>query len=511
MPLPSDPKSPWPPKDWAPIQREISQSDAWYSGSEAKLSEFYGGIATPDARTRRRFWGRANRDTQGAPTERQRLHVPAAADVAATSADLLFGQTPTFDFPDSGGDTAAGDRLAELGELNGFGATLLEAAEVCSALGGVFLRPVWDPAVADHPLLSIVHADCAVPEFAWGVLTAVTFWQVVQSEGGKVLRHLERHEPGLPGQPGVIIHGLYAGTLDAIGGQIPLAAWPALANLAVNDDGVINLPAGIVGLDVRYVKNVGPNRMHRGVPIGRSDFQSTDDLMDALDETYTSWMRDVRLGKARLLVPQAYLERRPGRGTGASFDMDAEVFAPLDIEPSVNADKLQITANQFEIRNQQHLSTALALFERIVVTAGYSPQSFGMSGDGAEQTATEVAAREGKSDRTTDRKRRYWTRALEDMGEMLLIIDKAMFSGQATPSRPRLVWPEDPDQTPLDQANTLNYLAMAQAASTKVRVETLHPDWSDDQVDAEVSLIQQEHALVVPDPTGAGQFGTGGE
>lgn len=507
MPLPSDPKAPWPPKAWQPIQREIQESDAWYSGSESKLAEFYGGIATPDARTRRRFWGRNNRDAQGAPTERQRLHVPAAADIASTSADLLFGQTPTFTFPDAGTDTTAPDRLTEINEEIGLGAILLEAAEVASALGGVFLRPVWDPSVTDTPLLTVVHADCAVPEFAWGILVAVTFWRTIPTgdTDGKVLRHLERHERGAAGQPGVILHGLYAGTTTALGKRVPLDLVPELAGLAVNDEGVITLPAGITGLDTRYVPNVKPNRRHRGGHTGRSDYQGVEDLMDALDEVYTSWVRDIRLGKARLLVPDQYLDRRAGRGTGASFDTDAEVFVPLAIEPGANSDKAQITANQFAIRFAEHAATAAGMFEEIVGAAGYSLQSFGKQGNGSDQTATEVNAREGKSERTTDRKRRYWVRALEDMGEMLLIIDNAQFGGKATVSRPRLEWPEDPDQSPLEMAQTLNMLTMAQAASTDTKVRLLNPDWDEAQVRAEVAAISAEHALMMPDPSvGAG-------
>lgn len=505
MPLPTDPKAPWPPKLWAPLQRDVQEADAWYSGSEAKLTEFYAGVNGPQVNRRRRFWGRTNRDDQGRPTERQRLHVPAAADVAATSADLLFGDTPTFDFPDAAaGDTSAQDRLDELGELNGYGALLLEAAEVASALGGVYLRPVWDPAITDHPLLSIVQADCAVPEFAWGILTAVTFWQTIRSDGPDVWRHLERHEMTSVGQPGVILHGLFAGSTSALGKRIPLSSAPELAALGVDDAEQINVPAGIIGIDCRYIPNVKPNRKHRGSHVGRSDYQSTEDLMDALDETYTSWMRDIRLGKARLVVPESYLDRR-GRGKGATFDVDAEVFSPLDIAPGADDGKMQLTENQFQIRTADHAATAMALFERIVTTSGYSPQSFGLQGDGGDMTATEVSAREGKSERTTDRKRRYWKRPLEDMGEMLLIIDKAVFGGKATPSRPRLNWPADAGQSPLDESNTLNYLSMAQAASTKVKVQMLHPEWSDDEVATEVALIQAEHAITVPDPaTGFG-------
>ncbi|MCL4293905.1 MAG: capsid protein, partial [Acidimicrobiia bacterium] len=75
-------------------------------------------------------------------------------------------------------------------------------------MGGVYLRTVWDTQVADHPMLDVVHADRAVPEFRWGRLVAVTFWRTLTADraAAVVWRHLERHEPG------VIFHGLFEGS-----------------------------------------------------------------------------------------------------------------------------------------------------------------------------------------------------------------------------------------------------------------------------------------------------------
>jgi hypothetical protein len=50
-------------------------------------------------------------------------------------------------------------------------------------------------------------------------------------------------------------------------------------------------------------------------------------------------------------------------------------------------------------------------------------------------------------------------------------------------------------------ATTLQLLSAAKAASTKVMVEMLHPDWEEEQIDAEVALIQSETAPpALPDP-----------
>jgi hypothetical protein len=40
-------------------------------------------------------------------------------------------------------------------------------------------------------------------------------------------------------------------------------------------------------------------------PLGRSDFSGLEISLDTLDEAHASWMRDIRLGKARLIVPHS--------------------------------------------------------------------------------------------------------------------------------------------------------------------------------------------------------------
>lgn len=180
--------APWPPPQFAPELRDMCIDDAWYSGDRKRLAEVYArDQLRPDGR--RRLWGRR----PPAPGQRdERLHIPLAADIANTSASLLFSEPPTFTVDDRATQT----RLDELTEAGGVANTLLEAAEVAAALGGVFLRVTWDASLTPRPLLTAVHADSALPEFRFGQLVAVTFWHELPSDSATVWRRLERHEPG---------------------------------------------------------------------------------------------------------------------------------------------------------------------------------------------------------------------------------------------------------------------------------------------------------------------------
>lgn len=508
MPLPAG-NTVWPPKSWQPFQRDIDEAAVWYANDVDALNRFYlaqrGGDERP---SRRRFWGRRDQLATGAPNPRK-VHVPACSDIAATSADLLFGEPPIITIPEahekattdqagatntSTGNTGAKateTRMHEIFDLIGLANTLLEGAEVGSALGGVYLRPVWDTTVADHPLLTVVHADRAVPEFSYGVLKAVTFWTCLVDENSIVVRHLERHEAG------VILHGLYVGDKDRLGAKVALKDHPSTAGL---EDQVI-VPAGITGLDVSYVPNVLPNRKRRHQPVGRADTQGAETLMDALDATFTSWMRDIDLGQARIVVPEDWLTRA-GRGEGATFDIDRQVFTGLPgVDPAAQQ-AATITPVEFKIRTDEHAATAVSLWERIVSSGGYSTQTFGLQGDGGDATATEIRAREGKSLRTRARKERYWAPAIADQVVNLLIIDNEVFGKRNEVFRPRIDFQDGIADDPKNVAETVQMLKNAQAASVRTRVLMVQPELEGAELEGEVQAILNEEALAVPEPTG---------
>jgi hypothetical protein len=508
VPLPTG--GPWPPKPIAPALERIATWSAWYSGDPDELSAIYQRIGQrmtnrPNVRPSqmrgglvgtlaRWFWG------QPIPVgeKRSKLHVPIAGDIAATSADLLFSEAVTLSVPADSTETtstnnATQDRLDQLID-DAMHAQLLEAAEVAAALGGVYLRAVWDTDVnPDGPWLSPVHADAAIPEWSYGRLTAVTFWRVIAMDGSKVVRHLERHALG------VIEHGVFEGSDTELGRAVPLTEYADTAGLAeVVADGN-QVPTGIDQLTACYIPNMRPNRLWRNEPaavhLGRSDYAGAEPMMDALDEVFTSWMRDVRLAKARIIVPEAYLQSR-GPGRGAYFDPDREVYEVLNMLPSSDG-SAQLKAEQFEIRVDEHSKTALDLVTRIVAAAGYSGQTFGLTGDVA---VTEVAARERKSLITRDKKLRYVRPELACMVEALLKLGNVHFGWGITPVRPLVEFPDAVQQDPTALAQTLSLLEQAKAVSTKTKVVMLHPEWDDAEVAEEVDRINGEQGSIVTNP-----------
>lgn len=521
MPLPPN-GTPWPPRELHTVTHHMRGWDAWYSGDPIRLAEHYGylGAGVPgypaprQAQLRGGVIGGIARWFWGAPTHGQqlnRLHVPIAADICQAGADLLFAEPPSFtvDSKDDDGNksTATQDRLDELADDTLHG-VLAESAEIGGALGGSYLRVSWDREVEpDKPFLTCVHGDAAWPEFRYGRLVAVTFWTVIARQGQSVWRHLERHE--LDAQRiGIIRHGLYEGSEASLGLAKPLAERPETAGLAllVTDGDTISTESP--GLAAVYIPNQRPQRRWRNDPIGcnlgRSDLDGVEHLMDALDETYTSWMRDIRLGKARAFVAQQMLESH-GPGKGASFDVDQEIYAPLNILASADSTASSlIQVEQFKIRYEEHGATADNLVNAILRTAGYSSQTFGMDDSGGKasnMTATEVQAHERRSYMTRDRKIRLENPQVVTIMQKLLAVDVAIFNTAGVqPIAPSVQFADSVQESQITLAQTAQALKAAEAASTKTLVAMLHPDWDDDAIDAEVTLIKAEITEAAPPP-----------
>ena len=172
----------------------------------------------------------------------------------------------------------------------------------------------WDEDFSDKVELAAVAADSAVPEWRYGRLVAVTFWTVVQRRRrclpapGTALARQDRTRTVLRDRRRTWGQGRPR--------TIPDTAWVA----DVAPEGVID--TGVKGLTAAYAPNVRPNRLWRNTPglsaLGRSDFDGLEPLFDALDQSYSSWVRDLDLAKARIFIDENIL-CQPRTGQGREF------------------------------------------------------------------------------------------------------------------------------------------------------------------------------------------------
>jgi hypothetical protein len=475
------------------------ERQAWWSGDPYDLRAYYlnsdgTGATSADANRSRvkrawsAFWGRYN-PTANPP---RRLHVPVAADIGRIAASTLFSEPVTFKAAEK--ENAAVQELidATLNTDDNY-SRMLVAAESSSMLSGVYGRVVWDAEVdAEHTWIDYVDADRAIPEFRWGRLTGVTFWTELEHNDGDnvVLRHLEYYRKG------AIEHSLYRGSKDNIGQPIDLTRHDATEHLAAHLVGGTIIATGVDELAAEYFPNMRPNPQWRNEPalrhLGRSDLTiDVIRLLDAMDETWSSWMRDLDLGKGRMFASEELL-RNMGAGKGSHFDADQTVFSPIGSAVKDGEVMSLLQAQQFAIRVDEHQRTFEALLRQAIARVGYSPITFGLQ-DEVAATATEVDAKERDTNSTRSAKIRLWS-GLSRLSTVQLRIEAHIFKG-VEPTEPiEIEWPDTHQESPRAIADTAEILSRAKAASTETLVRMVNPDWDDKQIEAEVALIQDETA-----------------
>ncbi|MFD3520423.1 hypothetical protein [Streptomyces sp. NPDC058653] len=508
MPLPPSGNTSWPPPQLEIPHADMDMWQAWYSGNTDHLAAVY----EVDKRRAggeelRMFWGRQPSPGQQAA----KLHVPVGADIAEMSANLLWADVPAVTVDkDSTDAVTAKTTQAQIGRyLDDRGhAKMREAAEATAGLSNVYLRAVWDTTLRPRPWTDVLPATAVIPEWRWGFLAAAIVWRELPplTDQSKVWRLLEYHTPG------TIEYGLYEGGVGVLGTRADsLAAHPDTEYLAERADDQGRQATGINRLLITHLPNVLPNRTWDGIPgtapLGRSDFAGVEPMMDALDESWTSWMRDLRLGKAKLVVPQSMLDT-DGPGTGARFDLDKELLVALSGLLGAETMKDSISEIQFKIRVEEHEATCKALRRQILSSAGYSAQSFGEEGNVAV-TATEAVARKEESLATRGTKLLYTRPALIEHLTTLMMVDVRHCGAKGVDPAAELTasWPQavQPDQEAT--ARTLSLLDSAGAISTFMKVKMRSPELDDPEVMEEVERIREDRSSAVPagDP-----FNTGG-
>lgn len=423
-----------------------------------------------------------------------KLHVPAAADIASVSASMLFGDEPRFTiFDRSLGDTEDGsqERLEEIINNNGLQMMLREAAENNSSVGDVFMKCRYDAEEATEPIIDVISGQEAVPEYRLKKLECVHFFSIlkVDRKSGKIWRVYERY------MPGEIYTMVYYGDSVTLGTETP----DLLVDLGLEE--YVTTPVDMM-LAV-HIANLKPSRVWPTNNKGRSDIEGMRDLLDSLDEIYTSWMRDIRLAKSRLIVPAEYLRRRPAQMDGDNgkytfeFDEDVETLVALDI---ANDKNMTITPSQFAIRSEEHAKAFEYTFRTIISMSGYSPQTFGLDIKGNAESGTSRRIMEKKSFNTNTKKQGYWRHPIEKFLTAVMHLDKALYGNEKLhdDDSVKMEFSDPSANDPVEIAGAVNLLHSAQAASTETLVKMLHPDWNDKKVEEEVQKIFEEQGVMSP-------------
>lgn len=530
----------FPSAEWAVAFAQYNRNDAWYSDDQQALHDVYAGTGEGSTRgdndsthynrgdgTKRRGGLRGilskmfNGKIVSSTEQRTRMHAPVASNIATLSADLLLAEPARFTLVKDGDDLEGDiqDRVEKILNSEDTHRVLQEAAELTAGLSATVLTAHWDPENSTQPWIQYTACDAAIPEFSAGKLSAVNLYTTYpRTTAGDLVTgyavHIERHEPGR------IVHAVALTTIDAsITGWLDLIDLDATAHIvdiaggAFVDDapGAVALPTGIEALTAVWWKN-RPTKQFRKMGqmrnLGRADIEGVEQMLDAIDEVWSSWMRDIKVARARLIIPETFLELQ-GPGLGGAFDDDQEVLTALAFT-DLGPDQGKITAQQFEIRATEHQATLAALTKEVVQACGYSLSSYGeqQNGGSSSATATEVTDRTTLTERTRDKKFLYFAEAMQGLARALLELDAKHYGGTAIPKGAdfTITIPDLSQIDPEKQGRVFQYYRSAMAASTRTLVMMRDPDLSKEEVDEEVARIHAESGIsdVEADPTQVG-------
>lgn len=473
----------WPPMD---LERyKMKEHSTWYSGEAELLANFYFDNDLQNylqlnygTRNSNKFWARQIKNQSDFF-----IHVPVANDISETSSAFLFGETPLVRFNSDSEDMKdAQSTLDKMLTESRFYQKLVEGAEVSSAIGGVFIKIAWDSELSEWPIPVIAQCEQAFPEFKFGKLVKVTLVYDVSNDGSTVYRLAETITKGK------IENALYKGSSDNLGHKANLRECEATKDLKETVD-----TADV--MTCFYVPNMLPNKLNRQSPMGRSDYQGQETLMDALDEVFSAWMLDVQIARGKIHVPSGYIKELEGGKT--KYNIDTMMYEELDVDPTAMTDPIRAT--QFEIRSQQFEQTCLNLLDRIITSAGYSPQSFGLNIAGRAESGTALNVRERKSFSTTSKKQSYWEPAIKELVTSMCVIYNSFLGGNFTNDlEVNVEFMDSVSNNLTEVSNSVKTLSDAKAISTDTKVRMVHPEWTDEQVQEEVERILNDEQAGMP-------------
>jgi hypothetical protein len=453
---------------------KLEENKAWYSGDIDIIADYY----QSQVSKYNFYWAKQRMDLN-----RSVVHLPIANDIATTSSSLLFSK-PLKLYNDYTEKEIEYDKVLESVLLqNNFDSLLCEAGEVCSAFGGVFLKLDYDQRYAKHVIISKLLPNDVLAYFHRSWLYAVDVCTEIKSTETTFWRLIERRESiGTLQAPRTrISYILYEGTSYSLGNPIPFSELPEMESYQIAD-GEINAPLGIV-----YIPNKKPNILLPNSEYGNSDYSIIYGLMDSLDESWTSWMRDIRLGGGRLFIDEALLD------STKNFDLLQEMYMKVPLaDQQIAGEKYEpINKVQFEIRQMEHYNTCESLCKEIIMRAGYSPQTYGYDMKTYTESGSAQRIKEKKSISTTQTKQGYWRTGLNNLFINLQAWEKELVKETIT-NIPSIKFGDTLDVDIAVKSETLRNLSQAYAISTDQKVALLHPDWTFAEVRSESEKILKE-------------------
>jgi len=431
-----------------------------------------GGDAPPKPPSKDKPSGPPSKDK---PEIKDKPETPAQAEEdpdAETKADeiLLGGEPPKSPLQ---------IKLEELLEANGIDPFLQESAEKIASEGRGAIRVIRDPEVADNtPYLTWVAEDQCLWDVRYGraIVGGVAIFEVapLDKDGNtkEVYRLFEEHTTGH------VERKVYKGTTQHQGKVVPPGEWPEEWK----------------GMEVSYDTGLDVSTLIRweNVPGGYSDIAGLDALLDNLNES-----ESLMLDKGRKSIPHVFADRTLSDEEG-KVDLEGVI---LTGDPNITGEwganvAKSVEVAQPELQTEAHIAWIDHVREMIATHAGYSSASWGIGEEGRTDSGTALQLRQARTLLTRSGKERMATEAITNaLAVALAWYVKNGSEAKTKDFRPDVMLGNGLPTDPVEKANELSTRKSSGIVSLRQAVREQHPDWTEDQVDEEVDLIEGDTAL----------------
>lgn len=460
----------WPPPGYGVRLRELANYNRIFECDHAAMREWVSSLRRAGT----------SGDDYGAPL-REFVPFPAPEIAARTLATFLFGEDAKIK------SEQQPDELLALIDGNHFHALNQEAATTCAVEGDIVYKLDWDEEVSPVAIISAVAGDMSFPRFRFRRLVEVAFVRCIEGDddgdSDTVIRHVEIR------QKGRIINRLFRGSGTSLGVEIALESYSDTAELEAE------VATDIDDVLARHV----PFWRTAKSPFGISIFRGKHGLIEALHSLYTQDQHDAEMAKRRVALPSEYLKRDAhGR---AHFDRNVDVLELSDAAAgAIGGSSSALETIEFTDNTVMGERIAQRLDE-FMLACGIAPQSAGRDVAHGAESGTARRLAQSLTLQTVHTAARYFEPAIEDLLRLGLVVGARHLGTPIADDTSVDVEMQDGlivDEVEL--AGRIQVLATAQAISTEQKVRSLHPDWAEDEIAAEVGRIREDEGLKLPAP-----------
>ena len=398
--------------------RTMLINSTWYGGNDLELKRLYQrdlkafkiGYDTSDELNY--FWAT---NTEG--TNIRKIHSGIPQLISEKFVDLLTANGYEYnvykDVELIDRDDENQERLETILDDNGFSMLLPEAIETESWSGGVAWKLSYSK-VHKQPIIEVIQPEEYEATIKAGRIIEDIF--ITYYTRGQITYKYKEYY-GVDEKGGYIRHKLF---------KFVANDWleAPLDELEQTKDLKDTAFPGIFEKFSLYKPNKLPNSEFRGSRMGESDYAGSHGIFDAIDEVLSTMIQEFRDGKIRNFWPYNLLPVDPmtdKQYIPPALQKDFVVYNG-GIGEKEQPTKLEMI--QGEINSEKYLETYKKLLEQVLNNAGLSPQSVGVTGlESTSASEESQELREKTSIRTREKKLNLWTKALEKLFALVLMLD----------------------------------------------------------------------------------------